>query len=118
MLPKKGRVLPKKEKHGPYRRAVAQTLRSELGATHRAVKTVMGWTGASERTVKNWLAEVGGPSGEHLVDLIRHSDGVLETVLAMAGRRHVARAQRLLEVRKALLETVDQIDRSLGNAQG
>jgi hypothetical protein len=113
MLPKKGRVLPKKEKHGPYRRAVAHTLKNELGSTHRAVKTVMGWTGASERTVKNWLAEVGGPSGEHLVDLIRHSDGVLEMVLAMAGRRHMARAQRLIEVRKALLETVDQIDRSL-----
>ena len=73
---------------------------------------------SSERTVKNWLAEVGGPSGEHLVDLIRRSDSGLETVLAMAGRRHAARAQRLLKVRKALLETVDQIDRSLGNAQG
>lgn len=35
-----------------YRTAIAAALRDELGLTHRAVKTAMRWTGASERTVK------------------------------------------------------------------
>lgn len=114
MLPKKGRVLPNNKKHDPYRCAVAHALKGELGSTYPAVKTVMGWTGASERTVKNWLAEVGGPSGEHLIDLIRHSD-VLEMVLAMAGRQN-AKAHKLVEVRRKLLEAVDQISDSLEDA--
>lgn len=114
MLPKKGRLLPNGENDASYRRAVAYALRSELGSTHRAVKIVMGWTGASERTVKNWMAEVGGPSGQHLIDLIRHSDCVLEMILTMAGRRHVAAAQKLVEVREKLIETVERIDMSLG----
>ncbi len=35
--------------------SITEALRAELGDTHRAVKTVTRWTGANERTVKNWL---------------------------------------------------------------
>jgi hypothetical protein len=52
MLPKTGIVLPKAEVLGPYAQAIAYALKAELGPTHQAVKTVMGWTGAGERTVK------------------------------------------------------------------
>ena len=114
MLPKKGIVFPNGKNLGPYPQAIAYALKCELGPTHQTVKTIRRWTGAGERTVKNWLAGTSGPSGEHLVGLIRHSDCVLETILAMAGRRHVAAAQNLIEVRQKLLETVEQIDMSLG----
>ena len=67
MLPKKGIVLPNGGVLGPYHVAVAYTLRNQLGTTHQAVKTVMRWAGAGERTVKNWLAGVSGPSGQHLI---------------------------------------------------
>jgi hypothetical protein len=77
MLPKKGIVFPNGENLGPYPMAIAYALKSELGSTHQAVKIVMRWTGAGERTVKNWLAGFSGPCGQHLVNLIRNSDGVL-----------------------------------------
>jgi hypothetical protein len=36
--------------------AIAAALVQELGTTHhQAAKTAMRWTGAHERTVKNWL---------------------------------------------------------------
>ena len=67
--------------------AIAAALRDELGLTHRAVKTAMRWTGASERTVKYWIAGERGPSGEHLIALARHSDIVFHMVLMLANRQ-------------------------------
>jgi len=110
MLPKKGIVFPNGEILGPFPRAVAYALKSELGSTHQAVKTIRKWTGAGERTVKNWLAGTSGPSGEHMVDLIRHSDHVLTVLLTMAGRQHICAAQKLVDARNKLAETVEQID--------
>ena len=73
MLPKKGKIFPNRDgrSHSEvhYATAIAAALREDLGSTHQATKTVMRWTGASERTVKNWLAAKSGPSGEHLVAL-------------------------------------------------
>lgn len=69
-----------------YRRAIAMALRAELGDTHRAIKSAMRWTGASERTVKYWLAGERGPRGDHLISLARHSDAVMLVVLALADR--------------------------------
>ena len=65
MLPKKGNHFPtgtagRKSKIG-YAEAVAAALHAELGDSHQAIKTVMRWTGANERTVKNWFAGVMGP---------------------------------------------------------
>ena len=70
----------------------------------------MRWTGAGERTVKNWLAGISGPSGQHLVDLIRNSDDVLAVLLILAGRRQVMATQRLVDVRNKLAETIQQVD--------
>lgn len=39
-----------------YRLEIAAALRRELGGSHQAIKASMNWTGASERTAKNWLA--------------------------------------------------------------
>jgi hypothetical protein len=110
MLPKKGIVFPNGDKLGPYPRAIAHALKCELGSTHQAVKIIRRWTGAGERTVKNWLAGVSGPSGQHLVDLIRHSDDVLAVLLILAERRQLVAAQRLVDVRNRLAETIKQVD--------
>ncbi len=114
MLPKKGIVIPSADELGPYSRAMAYALKCEVGSTHQAVKTIMAWTGAGERTVKNWLAGISGPSGQHLVDLVRHSDYVLEVLLVLAGRQQIAGAQKLVSVRNKLAETVEQIDALIG----
>lgn len=69
--------------------AIAAALRAELGGSRALVKTVMRWTGASPTAVKKWLAGKAVPGGIHLVALMRHSDGVLEVVLAAAGRSDI-----------------------------
>jgi hypothetical protein len=104
MLPKKGKSFPGGKNPGPYTTAIAQALRRGLGDTHRAVKTAMRWTGASERTVKNWFAGVNGPSGQHLLALIRNSDEVLEIFLRLAGREQTVAANKLVEARNKLTE--------------
>jgi hypothetical protein len=114
-------VFPKKCKFFPvsartardeidYVSVVAVELRRELGGTHRAAKTIMKWTGANERTVKNWLAGRHGPSGEHLLHLCRHSDLVLDAFLRLAGRERPVTAEGLVPLRNALAETLKQID--------
>ena len=116
MLPKKGIVFPNGENLGPYPVAIAYALQNQLGTTHQAVKIIMRWTGAGERTVKNWLAGISGPSGQHLVDLIRHSDDVLR-VLLLAGRQQVVAEQKLIDLRNKLAETVEQVDAILGEGK-
>lgn len=85
-VPKMGTTVHLDADQIAYRTAVAAALRAELGPTHQAIKTVMRWTGASERTVKYWLSGERGPSGEHLIRLARHSDAVLIIILSMAER--------------------------------
>ena len=85
MFPKTGKVFPggndRENGRTNYATMIATALRTELGDTHRATKTLMQWTGAGERTVKLWLSGVHGPGGEHLVVLMRESEAVFEAVL-------------------------------------
>lgn len=118
MLPKTGIVFPDGEKSGTYAVAVAYALRNELGGTHQAAKTLMRWTGASERTVKNWLAGASGPSGQHLVALIHHSDAVLEVLLLLAGRQQIAATKKLVQLRELLAGALVQIDRLMDEGDG
>ncbi len=85
-VPKMGTDVHLDADQAAYREAIAEALRRELGPTHQAIKTVMRWTGAGERTAKYWLSGERGPSGEHLIRLAQHSDAVLITTLTMAGR--------------------------------
>jgi hypothetical protein len=114
MLPKEGKLLPPGRPTAPaglpYPSVVSVALRAQLGDTHRAIKTVMRWTGASERTVKNWFAGTRGPSGDHLVALVRNSDDVFDAVLRMAERRTVLSAMKVAEARDKLLEIAQSID--------
>jgi hypothetical protein len=114
MLPKKGKVLPKgsrgKRTGIDFNSTIAMALRAELGSTHQAVKTVMRWTGASERTVKNWLDGSHGPSGDHFVVLVRHSDEVLKALLTIAGRGSALVLVNVIDIHEKLVETVQFMD--------
>ncbi len=103
MLPKEGKTFPGK-KLGEYATAIAQALERELGDSHRAIKVTMRWTGAQERTVKNWFAGRNGPNGQHLVALVRQSDEVLKVLLHLAGREEILVANKLLGARDKLAE--------------
>jgi len=91
MFPKKGKKfhqgLRSDETEIEFKGLIASALKTELGSTHQSVKTLVRWTGASDRTVKHWLAGTHGPSGEHLVALVRNSDAVLNAFMLMANRR-------------------------------
>jgi len=87
MLPKKGRKLHSwnglARSAKDYAELVADALRQEHGSTHRTVKTIMGWTGASERSAKNWLAGEFGPSGYFLMRLCVKSPAVRGLVVEL-----------------------------------
>jgi hypothetical protein len=106
-FPKKGKSFPTDGDDKGYAVAVAAALREAVGETHQAVKTVARWTGANERTVKNWLASTSGPSGEHLVDLVRHSDEVLKALLMLAGKERAMTVKKLLDARDELFKVLD-----------
>ena len=86
-LPKRGNGLPPLGTDAPYEQVISVALRRELGRTRYTAKTLMRWTGAGARTAKHWLAGSAGPSGVHLIALMRNSDAVFEAVLELAGRR-------------------------------
>jgi hypothetical protein len=117
-MPKKGRIVRRAAGDALYAPAIALTLQKELGETHRAVKILMRWTGACERTVKNWLAGSAGPSGENLVALLRHSDAVLDAVLELSGREEMAGALTLSSIRDTLVDGIARIDGLMQAAGG
>jgi len=93
-----------------YTAVIAETLREAFGRTGRSVKTVMAYTGAGERAVKNWFEGKNGPNGENLVELVRHSDEVLEALLSMAGREDILAGKLLVDARDKLAEMLEIID--------
>ena len=82
MVQKKGTNVPPNE----YAAAIAEALREELGSSARAVKTIMHWTGASDRAAKYWLAGTRCPNGKQLILLVSRSDALLSTFLRLAHR--------------------------------
>lgn len=69
-----------------YVATIAAALHAAFGDSRSAIKTVARATGANERAVRNWFEGKNGPSGHHLVNLVRVSDPVLEAVLVLSGR--------------------------------
>jgi len=94
---------------------IGETLHQTFGGTHAAIKTVMAFTGARERTVKNWFGGKNAPNGENLVKLARHSDEILEAFLLMAGRGDVLSAKKLVDARDKLVEMLEIINQLKGN---
>lgn len=114
MFPKKGKEFPlidyRRARKTEYALAIGTALRGELKQMPNAIKTVMRWTGANERTVKNWVAGTHGPSGEHLIVLAHHSSEVMAIFHQLAGRNEVD-DNSLGVIRKKLVETLNIIDR-------
>ena len=116
-FPKKGKSFPagtnagEAAAHRPgskvFAAEVASALNSTLGGTSAHIKIVAAWTGANERTVKNWFSGRYGPSGDHLIKLVSHCDAVLSVVLIMAGRRQLLVGAKLDEVESRLVEFME-----------
>lgn len=119
-FPKKGKLFPKQTGYGSsdqplpenwFATEIASALKRSLGESRARTKVVASWTGANEKTVKNWFAGRYGPSGEHLVALIRHSDEVLGVFLAMAGREALLAALKLAAAEHAVEELLEAVRR-------
>ena len=95
---------------------IAAALRRAHGDSRAGAKTVAAWTGANETTAKNWFSGTYGSSGAHLVALARHSEEVLGTFLAMAGRDELMVAIKLVAAEQAIAELLDAV-RRLGGDQ-
>jgi hypothetical protein len=119
-FPKKGKSFPKKGKSFPKRGGdgssdfslddhafamkIGSALRAELKDRSSRAKLVVGWTGANERTVKNWISGRYAPCGRHLVILAQHSDQVLNAILSMADREDLLLAGKVQDLRGKVLE--------------
>lgn len=128
--PKMGNVFPSGSGRGggylSFAKLVSTALRTSLRGQTSSIKTVAGWTGANERTVKNWFAGDRAPSGDYFLGLAANSPAVLAAFLAaihrsdclvMAdieeARAKVAAALLALEaVRAVQLEGADRSDDS------
>jgi hypothetical protein len=119
-FPKKGKSFPKTGKSFPKRGGdgssdfslddhafamkIASALTSELKDRNSRAKLVAGWTGANERTVKNWFSGRYAPCGRHLVVLAQHSDHVLNAILLMADRQDRLLGEKVADLRRKVLE--------------
>jgi hypothetical protein len=92
-----------------YALEIASALEGTLRDRNTRIKTVAGWTGANERTLKNWPSGQYGPCGAHLVVLIQHSDEVLNAVLSMARRHDLVFAQKLDDLEQRMLELMSTV---------
>jgi hypothetical protein len=112
-FPKKGKSFPKRDGDGcsdfnlddrAFAMKIASALKSELKDRNSRAKLVAGWTGANERTVKNWILGRYAPCGRHLVVLAQHSDQVLNAILSMAGRQDFVLAGKVEDLRRKVFE--------------
>ena len=115
-FPKKGKSFPKSRRGGGsdfsvddhvFAMKIASALKSELRDRNSRAKLVAGWTGANERTVKNWILGRYAPCGRHLVVLAQHSDQVLYAILAMAGRQDLLLVRKFEDLRQRVFELAD-----------
>ena len=120
-FPKKGKFFPKEnvggQTNGCFAEEIASALKRSLGDSRAGAKTVAAWTGANEKTVKNWFSGAFGPSGVHLIALARHSDEVLTTFLSMAGRKDLMVAVKLATAEEAIADLLDAVRQLGGDAE-
>ena len=88
---------------------IGQALRDELGASRRATKTVMRWTGVSDTTARAWLQGRVGPSGLHLLALAANSPAVMIVVLRLTGHDELEICLGLKEIEAGLDDILAQI---------
>ncbi|WP_420861939.1 hypothetical protein [Algirhabdus cladophorae] len=118
MFHKKGNIFHRTRQgtisQAEYREAISAALVHDLGGAGRAAKTITKWTGVNDRTAKNWILGYYGPSGEHLIELMRHSDTVLAVVLKLAGRDNALAEEQVKHFRHELRVVLDSLDAIYG----
>ena len=108
-LSKKGKPLrPNSVDEYTVAGVISLALRQAADNKEVTIKMVANWTGASERTVKNWFSGKYSPSAEHLVVLMRYCDGVMSSMMRLANRGGLLFAYRLDDVERRLVAALHQ----------
>lgn len=115
-FPKKGRSFPSASTLDgvpiddlTFAMVISLALRRAIENTHLNIKTVVRWTGANERTVKNWFSGRYGPSGDHLMVLANHCDEVMEAIIRMTGRKSLLVRVHLDDLERRLMVALSVI---------
>jgi hypothetical protein len=109
-FPKKGKSLPPEFMDDlTFATVISLALKRAAKDRQVTVKMVVNWTGANERTVKNWFSGKFGPSGDHLMVLARYCDEVMVAVMRMAGRKSGLMTFTLDEVERRLLTALSML---------
>lgn len=112
MHPKTGLLLPAKQ---PPFKTVAlvdilkSSLQSELGNSRRATKTVMRWTGVSDKAARSWINGLASPNGIHLFNIMKNSPVTTITLLEMAGYQEVSLTLELRQIEENLNLTLSKM---------
>jgi hypothetical protein len=87
-FPNSGNIFPGRQQEAAplFAALVSTALRTSLRGQSSSIKTVARWTGANERTVKNWFAGDRAPCGDHFLRLAANSPAVLAAFLAAIHR--------------------------------
>lgn len=85
-----------------YAKVIAAALQQAIQNSNVSINTVACWTGANERTVKNWCNGRYGPSGTYLMALAKHSDEVMEAIIRQSGRDALLVSIHLDEIEQRL----------------
>jgi hypothetical protein len=111
-FPKKGKVLPKTlQDDARFAVMVARVLRRSVGERSSAIKMVARWTGAGERTVKNWFSGRNAPSGDHFLELVRNCPDMLDEFLSAAGQTERLSGVNIRRARLALVSALLNLDK-------
>ena len=89
---------------------VASVLRGRFGDRPAAIKVVARWTGANERTVKNWFGGHCAPRGHFFRSLVLHCPEMLDAFLISVGARDRLASVKLMEAQRVLREALTLVE--------
>ena len=123
MIPNRGTSVhaPRQGSRQQCASSLACALHEEFADSSNAAKTLMRWTGVSNRGARYWLSGERCPNGWQLILLARNSDCVLRAMLAMCGRQSFGLRLELDAVKLALnqaLTALAAIERRSGDCSG
>src|SRR5882672_3769017 len=113
---KRAKSCPSREHARECAQAIADALKEEL-ARGASIKTIMAWTGAGERTVKEWLAGSNAPRAFQLECLLRSSEAVYQRIMLRTGRQPVVTRPRLEADRGQVSGLAEALDAALAERE-
>lgn len=97
---------------------IGAALRSQLGGTRQAAKTVMRWTHVSDHTARSWINGQTSPSSLHLLEMATQSEPIMAVILRLTGHPSLELMLDLAAVEYALEKTLKRVRSLRGELPG